>query len=568
MVEATFSDKLSKLRQRRSGPLILELDLTEGIGEEPPSDVVSAVLTMRRPRLADVLDGLRRARADDKVHALVVKIGGRRTGLARVQELHAAITEFRRSGKATMAWGETFGEFSPGNAAYYLATAFDRLWLQPSGDVGLTGLSLEQWFYRGTLDKLGLEYEVGKRYEYKNAADRLTEQGFTGPAREALEQLASSLTGQLTAAVAERLSVPLAEARELIDNGPYTAEEALELRLVDALGYRDEVYDEVRKSARPGAHLLYLGRYHRSRALAERARRLPDPTENIIALIHASGPIRRGRSGRGPLSGGAMGSDTVSAALRAAAADRRVRAIVLRVNSPGGSYVASDTIWREVVRARQAGTPVIVSMGDVAASGGYFISMAADAIVAQPGTVTGSIGVLTGKPVTASLLERVGITTDSVTEGAHADMFTTTRPFSKEEWSKINSWLDRIYADFTGKVASGRNMTTAQVHEIARGRVWTGADAAANGLVDNLGGLDDAVALARRKAMLPDSAPLRGFPRITPLDRLRRPESSEDYAAAGASLLAESWGPVWRLAAGAGLPPFGPLHLAIPWTFQ
>jgi protease-4 len=568
MVEATLSDKLSRLRQRRSGQLILELDLTEGIAEEPPSDVLSAVLTMRRPRLADVLDGLRRARADDKVHSLVVKIGGRRIGLARVQELHAAITEFRRSGKTTVAWGETFGEFSPGNAAYYLATAFDRIWLQPSGDVGLTGLSLEQWFYRGALDKLGLEYEVGKRYEYKSAADGLTEEGFTGPAREALEQLASSLTGQLTAAVAERLAVPPAQARELIDNGPYIAEEALERRLVDALGYRDEVYDEVRKSAGTGSHLLYLGRYHRSRSLAERARRLPEPAENAVALIHASGPIRRGRSGRGPLSGGAMGSDTVSAALRTAAADRRVRAIVLRVNSPGGSYVASDTIWREVVRARQAGTPVVASMGDVAASGGYFIAMAADAIVAQPGTVTGSIGVLTGKPVTASLLERVGITTDSVTEGAHADMFTTTRPFSKEEWSKINSWLDRIYADFTGKVASGRNMTQAQVHEIARGRVWTGADAAANGLVDHLGGLDDAVALARRKAMLPDSAPLRGFPRVTPLDRLRRPESSEDYAAAGPSLLAESWGPVWRLAAGAGLPPFGPLHLAIPWTFQ
>ena len=568
MVQATFSDKLSRLRQRRSAPLILELDLTEGIAEEPPSDVVSAVLTMRRSRLADVLDGLRRARADDKVRALVVKIGGRRIGLARVQELHAAITGFRRSGKTTVAWAETFGEFSPGNAAYYLATAFDRIWLQPSGDVGLTGLSLEQWFYRGALDKLGLEYEVGKRYEYKNAADRLTEQGFTGPAREALEQLASSLTGQLTAAIAQRLSVPPEQAREMIDNGPYTAEEALELRLVDELGYRDEVYDEARKSAGPDAYLLYLGRYHRSRALAERARRLPESAPDMIALIHASGPIRRGRSGRGPLSGGAMGSDTVSAALRAAAADRRVRAIVLRVNSPGGSYVASDTIWREVVRARQAGTPVVVSISDVAASGGYFISMPADAIVAEPGTVTGSIGVLTGKPVTASLLERVGITTDSVIEGAHADMFTTTRPFSKEEWSKINSWLDRIYADFTGKVASGRNMTPAQVHEIARGRVWTGADAAANGLVDQLGGLDDAVALARRKAAVPDSAPLRGFPRVTPLDRLRRPDSSEDYAAAGASLLAESWGPVWRLAAGAGLPPFGPLHLPIPWAFQ
>ena len=568
MVEATFTNKLSRLRQRHTAPLILELDLSEGIAEEPPGGMVATVLTMRRPRLADVLDGLRRAGADDKVRALVVKIGGRRIGLARVQELRSAIAGFRRSGKATVAWAETYGEFGPGNAAYYLATAFGRVWVQPSGDVGLTGLSLEQWFLRGTLDKLGLEYEVGKRHEYKNAADRFTEQGFTGPAREALEQLASSLTGQITEAVAERLAIPAAKARELIDNGPYVAEEALELGLVDALGYRDEVYDDVRKTAGPDAHLLYLGRYHRSRVLAERARKLPEPAGDMVALIYAAGPIRRGRSGRGPLSGGAMGSDTVSAALRTAAADRRVRAIVLRVNSPGGSYVASDTIWREVVRVRRAGKPIVVSMGDVAASGGYYISMAADAIVAQPGTITGSIGVLTGKPVTASLLDRVGITTDSVTEGAHADMFTTTRPFSKEEWSKINSWLDRIYADFTGKVASGRNMTPEQVHEIARGRVWTGADAAAIGLVDHLGGLDDAVALARRKAGLPATAPLRGYPRVTPLDRLRRPESSEDYASAGASLLAESWGPVWRLAAGSGLPQFGPLHLPVPWTFQ
>ncbi len=568
MVEVMFIDELSRLRQRHTAPLILELDLSEGIAEEPPADPLSAVLGMRRPRLADVLDGLRRARADDKVRALVVRIGARPIGVARVQELRSAIAAFRRSGKATVAWAETYGEFGPGNAAYYLATAFERIWLQPSGDVGLTGLSLEQWFLRGTMDKLGLEYEVSKRHEYKTAADRLTEQGFTGPAREALEQLASSLTGQITEAVAERLAISPAQARMLIDNGPYVAEEAVELRLVDALGYRDEVYDDVRKSAGPEAHLLYLARYQRSRALAERARKLPERGGDMIALIYAAGPIRRGRSGRGPMSGGAMGSDTVSAALRTAAADRRVRAIVLRVNSPGGSYVASDTIWREVVRARQAGTPIVVSMGDVAASGGYYISMAADAIVAQPGTITGSIGVLSGKPVTSSLLERVGITTDSVTVGAHADMFSTTRPFSEEEWAKINSWLDRIYADFTGKVAIGRDMTPEQVHEIARGRVWTGADAKAIGLVDDLGGLDDAIALARRKAGLPDGAPVRGYPRTTPLDRLRRPESSEDYRAAGARMFTENWGPVWRLAAGAGFPPFGPLHLAIPWAFQ
>jgi protease IV len=567
MVEATLSEKISRLRQRRTAPLIVELDLTEGIAEEPPADPLSALVN-RRPRLADVLDGLRRARLDPKVKALVAKLGGRRIGLATVQDLRSAVAEFTRAGKPTVAWAETFGEFTPGNAAYYLATAFDRVYLQPSGDLGLTGLSLEQWFYRGALDKLGLEYEVGKRHEYKTAADRLTEQGFTEPAREALERLAASLTGQLADAIAERLGVSAADARQLIDNGPYVADEALETRLVDALGYRDEVYAEVRKTAGPGAHLLYLGRYQRARKLAERARKLPETSEHGIGLVYASGPIRRGRSARGPLSGGAMGSDTVAAALRAAAADRRARVIVLRVSSPGGSYVASDTIWREVVRARQAGTPVVVSMGDVAASGGYFISMAADAIVAQPGTVTGSIGVLAGKPVTASLLERAGITTDSVTEGAHADMFTTTRPFSKEEWLKINAWLDRIYADFTGKVASGRKMTPEQVHDVARGRVWTGADAAANGLVDQLGGLDDAMALARRRAGLPDTAPVRIYPRATPLDRFRRPESSEDYPTAGASLLSESWGPVWRLAASAGLPPFGPLILPIPWAFQ
>jgi protease IV len=568
MPELMLQQKITRIRQRRTAPLILELDLTEGLAEEPPGDPVSALLTMRRPRLADVLDGLRRARADDRVRALVVKVGGRPIGLARVQELRAAVREFARAGKATVAWAETFGEFSPGNVPYYLATAFDRICLQPSGELDLTGISLQQLFFRDAMDKLGLDYQVAKRKEYKSAADRLTERGFTGPAREAMQRLALSLTQQLTEAIAERLKIDSGEARELIDRGPFLAEDALAARLVDALGYRDQVYADVRAAAGPDAFLLYLGRYQRSRALAQRARKLPNPSENVVALIHASGPIRRGRSGRGPVGGGAMGSDTIAAALRAATKDQRARAVVLRVNSPGGSYVASDTIWREVVRAREAGKPVVVSMADVAASGGYYIAMAADAIVAQPGTLTGSIGVLGGKPVTASLLERAGVTVDAVTEGRHADMFTTTRPFSDEEWDRLNAWLDRIYEDFTSKVADGRGLSIDQVHEVARGRVWTGADAAGNGLVDQLGGLETAVALARRKAGLPDGAPLRLYPRARPLDRVRPPESSEARAAARASLLAESWGPLWRLAGGAGLPPFGPLQLPGRWVIQ
>jgi protease-4 len=258
----------------------------------------------------------------------------------------------------------------------------------------------------------------------------------------------------------------------------------------------------------------------------------------------------------------------MTAALRAAAADHRAKAIVLRVDSPGGSYVASDSIWREVVRARESGTPVVVSMGDVAASGGYFIAMAADTIVAEPGTITGSIGVLAGKPVVSDLLRRAGVSTDLIREGAHADMFSTTRPFSEDEWDRINTWLDHIYADFTSKVATGRGLSAEQVQDVARGRVWTGADAAANGLVDKLGGLSTAAALARKRAGLPDAAPLRLYPRAHPLDRLRPPESSEDRSAARAGVFAESWGPVWRLAADAGLPSYGPLILPGRWIIH
>lgn len=563
-----IADQITRLRQRWTAPLILELDLTEGIAEEPPTGPISAVLSLRRPRLADVLDGLRRARTDDRVKVLVAKIGGRRPGLARVQELRTAVQEFAKAGKLAIAWAETMGDFAPGNVHYYLATAFSKIYLQPSGDVGLTGISLEQWFYRDALDKAGLGFQVGKRHEYKTAADRFTEQSLTGPAREAAQRLAESLTSQLTEAVAERLRIPAEEARALIDRGPFLAGEALEAGLVDALGYRDQVYARAREAAGADSCLLYLSRYQRTKALAKRARTLPSPGEEAVALIYATGPIRRGRSGRGPLTGGAMGSDTISAAIRQAVADHRIKALLLRVNSPGGSYVASDSIWREVVRAREAGTPVVVSMGDVAASGGYFIAMAADTIVAQPGTLTGSIGVLSGKPDASRLLERAGVKTDGVSEGAHADMFTVTRRFSDEEWDRINTWLDRIYDDFTSKAADGRRMTREQVHQVARGRVWTGADAAGIGLVDKLGGLAEAAALARAKAGLPESAPLRVYPHLRPLERLRPPASSEDHGAARARVFAESWGPVWRLAADAGLPPFGPLLLPGPWLIR
>src|SRR5215831_3358798 len=570
MADATLAGQINRLRQRRTGPLILELDLTDGLAEGPPQDPLSALLTIRRMRLPDLLEGLKRASSDNRVRALVVKVGGSRIGLAKIQELREAVLNFRRSGKLAVAWTETFGEFVRGNLPYYLATGFDRIYVQPSGTLGLTGVAVEQVFLHGALEKLGIDFQSAKRHEYKSAADPLTETGFTGPAREAVGRLTESVTEQLAAGIAEGRHKTAEQARELLAQGPFLAQQALDEGLVDGLGYRDEVYDLLHKEAGSDATLLYLQRYQRLHPLADLSRRLQrNPRERFVAMVYAQGAIRHGRSGRGPGSGG-MGSDTMAAALR--------------VNSPGGSATASDVIWREVVRIRAAGKPVVVSMGDVAASGGYLISAPADVIVAQPGTITGSIGVILGKPVLREMFGRAGVSTDTVAEGTNATMFSSSRPFSDSEWDRINVWLDAVYADFTDKVASGRRMTHDRVHELARGRVWTGADAVANGLADETGGMYDAIAIARKRAGLPDDAPVRVYPRLGPLDQLRPAESSEVRPAAFArfgtgalpavagnalaALFADEWGPAWQFAAAAGLPPYGPLMLPGIWKIS
>jgi protease IV len=590
MADAKLAGQIARMRQRRTGPLILELDLTDGIAEGPPQDPLSALLTIRRTRLPDLLDGLKRASSDDRVRALIVKVGGSRIGIATMQELREAVSDFRRSGKLAVAWAESFGEFVHGNLPYYLATGFDRIYLQSSGMLGVTGVAIERVFLHDALEKVGIDFQSAKRHEYKSAADQLTETGYTGPAREAEARLAESVTEQLAAAIAEGRGITVEQARDVLRRGPFLPEQALSEGLIDAVYYRDEVYDQVRKETVPDATLLYLQRYQRLHSLGDLSKRVrsgvadltPGQHPRFVAVIYAHGAIRQGRSGRGGFGGGGMGSDTIAAALRAAAADEGARAIVLRVNSPGGSYTASDVIWREVVRARAAGKPVVVSMGDVAASGGYFISAPADVIVTQPGTITGSIGVITGKPVFRHLFGRTGVSTDTIDDGAvNATMFSSSRPFSEDEWSRLNGWLDAVYADFTGKVADGRRLSAERVHELARGRVWSGADAVANGLADSAGGMREAVAVARKRAGLPDDAPVRVFPRLGPLDQLRPAESSEALPAAAAGFgvgslpleavaaqFADGWGPAWRLAAAAGLSPYGPLMLPAWWRIS
>jgi protease-4 len=482
---------------------ILEVNFETQLVEYVPDDPVAAVIMAKQPTLRDLIDALDRAAGDDRVVGLVARIGAPTLGMAQVQEIRDAILRFRSKNKFAIAFSETFGEVGPGSSSYYLATAFEQIWLQPSGDIGLTGVIAESPFIRGTLDKLGIVPKMDHRYEYKNAMNFFTEKKFTPPHREATEKLMSSWYWQMVRGIAQGRKLSEDKVRELIDRGPLIGKEALEAGLVDGMAYRDEIYSKAKERAGEGAQMLYLSKY------LERAGR-PHQSGKKVALIYGVGGVQRGKSGFDPLSGQVtMGSDTVTAAFRAAIEDKDVRAIIFRIDSPGGSYVASDAIWREVVRARQSGKPVIATMGDVAGSGGYFVAMAADRIVAQPGTITGSIGVLGGKMLTSGFWDKLGISWDEVHAGANATMWTGIRDYSPAEWARFQTWLDRVYEDFTNKVAEGRKLQKEHVLKIAKGRIWSGEDAKALGLVDELGGLDVAIKLAKQAAGIPEKEDIR-----------------------------------------------------------
>ncbi len=490
---------LVRVSARVPGKTILEVNLETSMIEDVPDDTVARAMLSGRLVVRDLVEALERAAADRRVVGLLAKVGGAPLGMAQVQELREALRAFRARKKFALAWAETFGEFSSSGGSYYLATACDQIWLQPSGDVGLTGILMESPFIRGTLDKLAVKPRMDHRYEYKNALNVITEKKYTPAHREAVEKVMHSWFSQMVQGIAEARRLSADQVRAQIDRGPFLGREALDAKLVDGLAYRDEVHEKAKQQAGPGAAFLPWGEY------LDRAGR-PHQAGKTIALIYGVGGVRRGKSGFDPLYGEpAMGSDTVAAAFRAAIEDRDVKAILFRIDSPGGSYVASDTIWRETLQARKAGKPVIASMGDLAGSGGYFVAMAADKIVAQPGTITGSIGVLGGKMYTPGLWEKLGVTWDEAHVGRNARMWSGAWDYSPEEWARGQALLDRIYTDFTSKVAEGRRLPKERVLQIARGRIWTGQDAHALGLVDELGGFPAALRLAKRAANIPET---------------------------------------------------------------
>jgi protease IV len=501
---------------------LLELDLTEPLVAPELDDPFARLRARGRRLLRPTLRALHEAAEDRLVVGLIAKVGGM-WPWATMQELRRGVQAFAASGKPTLAWAESFGEIGARDlAAYVLATSFGELWLQPGGGVGLLGVGIETPFVRGTLDRLGIEPQFEQRYEYKNAANVLVHKEFTSAHREALERLAESVFSDAVETIADARGLTHDQVRELIDTGPRTAPEAQAAGLVDRLGYRDQAYEAMRARTGSEAELLFADRWRPRRKIAP-----PPHRRDHVALVEVRGGISSGRTRRSPM-GRQAGSDTVSAQLRAAYDNDRARAVVLRVESPGGSALASEVIWREVWRLQESGKPVVVSMGDVAASGGYYIASPAEVIVALPATLTGSIGAVGGKLVVDGLLERLGVTTGSVQRGARALMYSPRRGFSEDERARFAATMDAIYDDFVGKVAAGRKRPVAEIEAVARGRVWTGRDALEAGLVDELGALRDAVRIARQRADLPEDAPVLGAIHIPPLARLSRPKNSED----------------------------------------
>jgi protease-4 len=512
---------------------VLEIDFADRIVEHAPPSLQS--LFMVPPlTVRSITDALTRAAGDDRVTALVARVGDARLGLASLQEIRESVTAFRKAGKRTVALAETFGEFGPGNGAYYLATAFEEIYLQPSGDLGLTGISSETPFIRGALDKLGVKPRLDHRGQYKSAMNIFTETGYTKPHREASARVLESQFAQIVQGIAAGRELPEDAVRALVVKAPLTAADALDAKLVDELAYRDQVWEQFRGADGELPPRLSLGSY-----LARAGG--PYDDGETVALIYGVGSVHRGRSSWGALSTEpTMGADTVTAAFRAAVDDDDVRAILFRINSPGGSYIASDTIWREVLRARRLGKPVVASMGDVAGSGGYFVAMAADRIVAQPGTITGSIGVLAGKLVTTDLWNRLGVAWGQLGTGPNASMWTSTEDYTDAQWGRLEGFLDRIYADFVDKAAEGRGISRDKMLEVAQGRIWTGEDAKKIGLVDDLGGYPAALRAIREVAGIgPDAdIQLEVFPRPkSPIGQalarvMNRPDDADDATVA------------------------------------
>lgn len=478
---------------------VLVLHVSGELPDYVPEDEVSKALGIgQQQSFSSLLTQLRKAKVDKRVGGVMLDINFPGIGWGKAYELREAVKDFRQSGKPVYAYME-IGM----NKEYYIATAADKVFLPPPGDLYINGFAAEAMFYKGSLDKLGVEAEViqiGPRY--KNAPDQYTKKEMGEGQREVINAILDEYWGSYTGAIGESRKKSVEDVEAMIDNAPFSASQAKEQGLIDGALYEEQVYDEFRKA---------LGYKEGDKVRTIRTsqyKEVPSDTLGLntgerVAVIFASGAINSGRSSSGTFGGEMVGSDTVVAAVNDAAEDSSVKAIVLRVDSPGGSALASDLMWNALENAKTK-KPVVVSMGDVAASGGYYISCNANKIVAEPTTITGSIGVFAGKPVVKGFYDWLGITNEYVMRGKNSGIFRETEKWTPEERAKMEEQTNNIYFNnFLPKVSKGRNMDQERANSLGQGRVWTGTQAKQNGLIDEFGGLERAIDIAKELAGLP-----------------------------------------------------------------
>lgn len=475
------------LRRIRPGT-VLSLRIEGNIPEQAPQEPFRQLLAGPTTTVTDIVEGLDRARTDPRITGIAVRVGESTMNTAKLQEVRDKIQEFNRAGKFSVA----FLEFAT-NRSYYLASACQTVFLLPSSLLYVRGMMASTTFYRGALDKLGIYPDFYHLGDYKNATNVYTEKKFTQAHREAVQALLGDWYHEFLRDVAEGRRLKPDEVETAIKKGPLTSREALSAKLVDRVGYLDEAREFTNQKNHGSANRLTFREYLRRTESAGRSK---------LAVIYATGEILPGRSGNDPFGEAIMGSDTIAEQFRRAREDSSVKAVILRVDSPGGAAFSSEVIRRQLERTKRV-KPVVVSMSDVAASGGYWISMSANKIVAEPGTITGSIGIYSGKFNLRGLLDKLGLSTDYVATTENATIDWPLKDFSPAERESILRTMRDGYTSFLEGVAEGRHLKVEAVDKIAQGRVWTGERAKQLGLVDELGGLHTAIAAAKQLAKIP-----------------------------------------------------------------
>jgi protease-4 len=475
---------------------VLALKISGAMPDYVPDDPFRRLFGGQAQSLSSLMAQFRKAKVDKRISAVLLDIDMSETGWAKSEEIRSAIEDFRTSGKPVYAYMETGL-----NKDYYIATACDKIFVPPPGELFTIGLAADVMFFRGSLDKLGVYpdmYQIGK---YKSAGDTFTQKQMTDAHREYINSMLDDLYGRYLDGISKARKKSVDEVKTWIDDAPYSAARAKEIGLIDGALYRDDVEKELKKRlGYKDTDDLHVARSGDYKQITQESLGLNKGDK--IAVVYAAGDITSGRSTFSGNGQQTIGSDSLVKTINDVRDDRSIKAIVLRIDSPGGSGLASDIIWR-AIEAAKAKKPIVVSMSDVAASGGYYIACNANKIVAEPSTITGSIGVVGGKPVLKGFYDWIGVTNEYVMRGKNAGMFRESEKFSDTERAKFQEFLKNTYDDFTSKVARGRGKEQTYIDSIGQGRVWTGFQGKERGLVDEYGGLDKAIELAKQLASIP-----------------------------------------------------------------